>query len=207
MQIISGGLDAWDALAYGEQNPNNLNYFKSHLQNIGDTLTDFGKQFYADAGAIYDRFNGSAAMQIVRNVTRAAKTLFQPNIIKSLFEIDEFQTSSTVMQRWIMANPTVRELYQAQGCDGFSDSYVDMHPNAIKESHYDYRRVMDGVIVDSEEESDEPWFVKHYADEILDDDKELDINDKVDIMITWERIENYLRTGKKDPTSPFNTDL
>lgn len=203
MQIISGGLDAWNALAYGEQNPNNLNYFKSQLQNIGETLTDFGKQFYADAGKIYDNFNGAAAMQILKNVTRAAKTLFQPNIVRSLFDLTDIQTSSSVMQRWIMANPVVRKMYHEQKCDGFSDSYVDVQPKLIGEEHYDYRRVMDGVVVEDED----GWSFKLYPDEIYDGDKELSHEDKVDIMTTWEIIEHYMKAGEKDPTSQFNTSL
>lgn len=204
MQIISGGLDAWDALAYGEQNPANLNYFKSQLQNIGNTLTDFGRQFYADAERIYDNFNGSHAMQILRNVTKAAKTLFQPNIVKSIFEMDDMQMASVVMQRWIMANPVVRQLYHDQRCEGYSDTYVDLHPGDIGEKHYDYRRVMDGMIQENEDGS---WFAKFYADEILEGDKELIHEDKVNILSTWEIVEMFMKAGEKDPTSQYNSSL
>lgn len=204
MQIISGGTDAWDALAYGEQNPINLNYFKNQLQNIGNTLTDFGKQFYADAAQIYDSFNGSQAMQIIRNVTKAAKTLFQPNVVKSIFEMDDMQTASVMMQRWIMANPVVRQMYQEQKCDGYSDTYTDMHPGDIGEKHYDYRRVMDGIIQEPEEGE---WFAKFYADDLIEGDKELVHEDKVNILTTWEIIEGFMKAGEKDPTSPYNSSL
>lgn len=203
MQIIAGGLDAWDALAYGEQNPSNLNYFKSQLQNIGNTLTDFGKQFYSDATAIYENFNGSQAMQLLRNVTKAAKTLFQPNIVKSIFDIDDMQMASVMMQRWIMANPVVRQLYHDQKCEGYVDTYVDMHPGDIGETHYDYRRVMDTVV----QEDGDSWFVKYYPDELIEGDKELIHDERVDILNTWEIAEMFIRAGQKDPTSQYNSSL
>lgn len=203
MQIISGGLDAWDALAYGEQNPANVNYFKTQLQNIGNTLTDFGKQFYNDAARIYDSFNGSQAMQVIRNVTKAAKTLFQPNIVKSLFEMDDIQMATMVMQRWIMANPVVRQMYHEQKCEGYSDSYVDAQPGVVGENHYDYRRVMDGVI----QEDGDTWFAKFYPDDLLDGDKELIFEEKVDILNTWSIVEMFMAAGEKDPTSQYNSSL
>ena len=81
MQIIQGGADAWDALAYGEQNPNNISYFRNQVQNFGNTLTEMGSKFFSNAEELFDKFNGSKALQLVRQVVKATQSLFQPNII------------------------------------------------------------------------------------------------------------------------------
>lgn len=204
MQIIHGGVDTWDALAYGEQNPINTNYFRNQIQSSFNSLNEIGRQFFSDARELYEKFNGSAAMQAVRNATRAAASVFQPNIVRSLFEIHDFQNASLVMQRWLMANPVVRQRYQEQKCDGYSDTYMDMHPGTIGETHYDYRRVMNGIIQDTE---DDGWKVKFYPDELLNGDRELFLDEKVDILSSWDIIQGFMKAGQEDPTSPYGTKL
>ena len=49
-----------------------------------------------------------------------------------------------------MAQPDIRSLYHKGHCDGYSDTYVDMEPGLVGEQHYDYRRVMDGVVEETE---------------------------------------------------------
>lgn len=204
MQIIYGGADTWDALAYGEQNPVNLNYFQNQIQNFGNTLTEIGKQFHADAASIYERFNGSEAMQALRNVTKMAKSLFQPNIICNISTLESFQIATPVMQRWIMACPAVREVFNEQRCDGYSDSYVDMNPGTIADSHYDYRRVMDGVVKETE---DDGWSVKFYAEDLHENDRDLLVDEKVDILSTWDSLNYFMQAGLKDPTNPYGGSL
>ena len=203
MQIIYGGAEAWDALAYGQQNPVNLNYFQNQIQNFSNTLTDIGKQFHADAASIYERFNGSEAMQALRNVTKMAKTLFQPNIVTAITTVENLQIAPLIMQRWIMACPDVRTVYHEQRCDGFSDTYIDTYPKMIGDNHYDYRRVMDGVI----KEDEEGWSVKFYPDELIEGDRELLFDEKVDILSTWDSLKYFMQAGQKDPTNPYGGSL
>lgn len=205
MQIIHGGLDTWDALTYGEQNPNNINYFRKEVQNFGNTLTNIGQSFFSNAQELFDRFNGSRAIQLLRQATKATQSLFQPNIVKPLSTIDEMQNATLIMQRWIMANPVVRQSYHEQKCDGYSDTYLDAHPGDIRETHYDYRRVMDGMVIVNEE-TDE-WKVKFYPDDIYENDRELIHGEKVDILHSWDIIEMFMKAGDKDPTSQYGTSL
>ena len=55
------------------------------------------------------------------------------------------------MKRYIMANPHVREAYQEQRIAGYDGTYKDPFADDTIENHYDYRRVMNGVVVDSVE--------------------------------------------------------
>ena len=64
-------------------------------------------------------------------------------------------------QRYIMANPRVRQLRRDMLCSGFYDTYEDEDPNApTPQDHEDYRRAMTGVVV---WDGDDEVRVSHYA--------------------------------------------
>lgn len=204
MQVIYGGASAFDALVYGEQHHANQSYFQQQLQNISSTLTDAGRSFFADAHVLYNQFNGSEAMRKIRAAVNAATGLFQPNRVRYVHDLGEMQNAPFVMQRYIMASPVVREKYHSQQIDGYSETYEDMQPGKIGDNHYDYRRVMDGVL----REDTEGWYVKFYPDEIYEGDKELSHDEKVDIIGTWDAIEAFLSVAKgEDPTSVWGNKL
>lgn len=196
------GSAAWNAILYPMQHVNNKNYFQTQMQNISSTLTSAGAQFMQGARAIYEDMNSSATMMAARAALRAATGVFF-NQITPVRDINEFQTATPLMQRWIMANPTVRTIYSAQQCDGYSDSYVDTQPGISGDNHYDYRRVMDAVTY----ETDEGTFVKTYADDLFEGDRELNHGEKVDILDAWELMDFMLQHQKQDPTNPYGGSL
>lgn len=204
MRIVDGGDLAWGAIAFGEQNPINLSYFKNQFNSLTTGLNDYARNFYSEVGNIVDKFTNSEAVRSVRNALKSAASLFDNDIIKPLYEMDEFQTATVKMQRWIMANPVVRQSFIDQKCDGFSDSYVDLYPEKIKDTHYDYRRVMNGVAQFDEEDNEH---FKFYYEDLVEGDKELSVGEKIDILHTWEIVEMYMKKGAQDPTSQFGASL
>ena len=203
MRVVSGGSAAWDAIAYGQQNPTNLGYFKQQLQNIGHGLNEQAQVFYKDAHDIYDRFTNSEAMRLMRTAMKSAATLFHDNIIRPLTNIDSLQNASYQMQRWVMANPVIRQMYHEQQCDGYSDTYIDNETGRVGDFHYDYRRVMNEVVVCTENEE----YFKTYLEDLHADDRELEIGEKSDILTTWEIMEMYVKALKEDPTSAYGASL
>jgi hypothetical protein len=186
-QVLAGGNDAFDALAYGRPHPGTMQFLETQLSHMSQSLTQAGQQFMAGAAEVYDRLNGATAMRILRAAGRAAKSIWQSEDIKALFDIGQFQHAPLVMQRWIMTEPSVRGLYHAQRCDGYSDTYVDLHPHDIGEAHYDYRRVMDGMVVMGTGE-DEGWSSTTYFEDTVADEIPLSFEDQNDILQTWEAI-------------------
>jgi hypothetical protein len=79
------------------------------------------------------------------------------------------------------------------------DTYVDVEPGLVGEEHYDYRRVMDGVMQDTE---DGGWYAKIYVEDLKEGDRDLSHGEKVDILQTWSRLEYLMALNKEDPTSP-----
>ena len=94
-------------------------------------------------------------------------------------------------------------MYHDQRLDGYSDTYVDTDPGVIGEQHYDYRRVMSGIMAPV---ADELYYTS-YIEQLRDEADELTASDQFRILDTWANIENLILSGGKDPTSPWNADM
>lgn len=202
--VIAGGSEMFDAAAYGNPNASIYQFIDHHARQISSNLTSAAQTFFQTTKDVYRKVDMSEAMRLARAVTRRVKSLWQPDGIYPLTEIGEFQNANLAMQRWIMAEPTVRTLFHKQLCDGYSDSYVDIYPGVVGDAHYDYRRVMDGVIVPHEERG---WDATTYMEDLIPDDVELDLSEKVDIRASWEFIKTHFSKREDDPTSKYNSKL
>lgn len=204
INVIHGaGVGGFDAILYPETHIANRNYFQNQVSNFGNTLNDFGRNFMEAARNVYEQINSSEAMHLARVAIRAAKGVFNPNQILEFRDLVDFHAATPTMQRWVMASPCVRDLYHQQRCDGYADSYNDIQPGIIGEQHYDYRRVMDGVI---QETGDDGWMVKFYPDELREGENELDHHQKVAILRTWDIAEMFIKRGE-DITNPYGGKL
>ena len=163
----------------------------------------------SQARDMYERMSGSQAARMLRAVSRSVRNFWQIDDIRVLTDIDQFQHAAPKMQRWIMAEPTVRTLYHKQRLDGYSESYVDIDPQGIGESHYDYRRAMDGIVVVNEDAkgNDPEYVADNYMDELLPEDADLTLEEQSDILLAWEHAKAHILRRKEDPTSRFNADL
>ncbi len=198
MNVVHAGTIGFDALLYPEQNSSNMAFIQQQFQNFSTSLTDAGRQFMEGAKAIYEQINNSEAVLLARNAIRAVKGLMNPNVIQPITTYEDFQIAQPVMQRYIMANVNIRQLFFDQRCDGYSDTYVDIDPGKIGEDHYDYRRVMNGIGVETEDD----FVFTYYPDELREGDRELNIHEQVDILTTWQ-VMNMFMQEKKDPTNIY----
>ncbi len=200
-----GGSEAFDYLLYGDSNPINQDYFKQQIQNFSHTLNDAGRRFIEGSRDLYAKINDSAIAERAKLAVRKAMNLFSPNSIRELDSLQALRTCQPVMQRYVMAFPGIRSLYLQQRCDGYSDSYQDIHPGDIGETHYDYRRVMSGV-VQTGEDNQPDWTVRIYMEELLAEDRDLTTTEKVDILHSWELADMFLKCSI-DPTSIFSEKI
>ena len=204
IQVIHGGnTDSFDMLAFPMQNPANAHYIQHQLANFSQSLTDIGRKFIETSQQIYERVNDSNVLRTARAAIRMAGGMFHPNEIVELTTLQELRFAQPIMQRYIMAEPNLRELYNKQQCDGYSDSYANIDPGCIKEDHYDYRRVMHGIIVDKvDEEGNDTWSATQYYQENRGDDIELPFDEQVAILQTWDIVKLFVNAGA-DPSDPF----
>lgn len=201
-------LESFDYFIYPEQNPYNQSYFHSQVYQVNQALNAFGQKFMEASRQIYEKINDWQAIKAAKAALRYAVGLAHPNAITKLKTLDEVRAAQPVMQRYIMANPVVREFYQKQRIDGFSDTYLDNEPGKIGSRHYDYRRVTDGIVQDTQtEEGDYEWVSHQYFEDLFDGDRDLELVEKVDILHTWDIIEMFMKAGQADPTNPFGGEV
>lgn len=205
-RVVDGGVDLFDALTYGSQHPGTQEFFQHQMERLSGAMDGLSQQFTQSMHTLYDRFSSSNAMRYAVAAKRAVGSLWQSDEIRRLATIGDFQHASPVMQRWVMAEPTVRHLYHQQRCEGYEGSYVDLHPGDVGEAHYDYRRVMDGIVKEDPNDPDN-WVAVSYLDDPVEGDVPLFLEQQVDILDTWTSVVDFIREGKADPTSRWNADL
>jgi len=203
-RIIEGDTATFNALVYGQMHPGTQQFLYQQYENPTAILTEAGARFVEYGRDIHRRLTESRASQFVSAVQRAVGSIWQPDSIRVLQTIGDFQWASHQMQRVVMANPVVRQLYQQQRIEGYSGSYKDAYPGTIKDNHYDYQRVMNGLVVFDQEDN---WEATTYFDELELNDNELNLFEQTDIVDSWKHAESLIKHGEEDPTSRWNSSL
>lgn len=203
MIIVEGGRSGFDGLVYGIHNEHDTNFFRNQATNMPQMIGQYGEMFKESTQNLFDRFHGSQAIQLAKLAIHHATQIFKSDGIRSLFDTVDFQTAGLVMQRWVMANPTVRTMYHNQQCDGYSDTYVDRDPGKVGDNHYDYRRVMNGIA----HETGDNWQVNIYSEELRDGDTELMIQEQATILQTWDILNLMFKRGYDDLTNQYGGKL
>ena len=203
MQVVYGGDIAFNALLYPEQNPVNAQFIQEQFNYIPDTLSDIGLEFVERTKNLYEKFHGSEVAQIAMNAIASVGRLFNPNQIEPLHSLTEIQTAVGVMQRWMMANPVMRELHNTQRCSSYDGEYQDNYPGTIGQSHYDYRRVMQGIAY---ERADGEMVFDEYVEDLVEGDRELKITEQASILSSWDIQNMFIKAGH-DTSSTYGEKL
>lgn len=202
MFAAAHGIDLMDICAGGHLTQNTLNWLGERSNALRSTMSSTAANFFNTAQNMYSMISQSDAMLALRNLTAKSENAWQSNNITYLGTVQHLQTAAPVMQRWVMAEPRLRDMYLNNEVEGYGKSYTNIHGNVTGEQHYDWRRVMDGVMVVKEDQ----FGFKHYHD-CMGDDEPLTIFQKVDILNTWNAINKALDEGEMDPTSPVGNLL
>lgn len=210
--VQTGGTNpflAFEMNAFGDQHANMYNFIQSQYDNMSTTMDEASRRFVETAREVSNRVNDSTAIRLAKAAINKISAIWQDGGIRQYNTYAEIQNANDVMRRYIMANPAIRAWFHQEACDGYSGKYEDVQPGRIGEDHYDYRRVMDGIVVFDQPDADGTvnWTSTNYLDEILDGDEELDISKQLDIIRTWSVFEDELRFGATDPTDVFNGKL
>lgn len=201
-----GGYDQFAAMAYPQPSQTTTQFIDHLNQQVNPSMatSQMAAQFLEKSKEAYENLMGSTAIRKMKAAARTMNSLWQENVVRELRAVDEMQQAPTCMRRYIMAEPTVRDWYYQQRLDGYSQSYVDPFPRVQSgEDHYDYRRVMDGLL---QGEGDDLYFLE-YDEQLLDGDEPLMAEDQFAIQNTWSRMVTQLFKGNDDPTSPYNAEL
>jgi len=197
----------FNAILFPEASPETKQWIHDQFHRDTSMLTDLGRSFMDSASALYKKLNDPMLNRMARSIVRNLSGITHANSIQPLMTIAAVQGAKPVMQRYIMAMPEIRRLYHKQLCDGYSDSYVDHEPNAVGEAHYDYRRVMNGMVIDlKRDDGTVTWCSVMYPDDLEEGDRELDIDEQSAILLSWD-VAKAAIARKIDPTDVFNGKL
>lgn len=198
-----GGAEAVHVSMYGLDTQDTIDFVRSHIDRPTNNWRETASHFIDSMYNTYERFSGSTAMRLAKAATRQLRGAFRANRVRYLRTIDELQAPPLEMIPYVMLEPTVRRRFQEQRCEGYNGEYRDLYADRKLEDHPLYQRVMDGMVVDSEDGFE--W--TEYAPSQFDDgDDNLDIEEQTDIIRTWETMAAKM-LGDEDPTSRFNSAL
>ncbi len=202
--VIAGGADSFRALAYEAPSQNALTFIANHAMQETQRLTDAGAQW---VGSVGNAFVG-LYQNTVRTVGRAIKKLYNSywdaSDIRCLTTTEDLQSASLVNQRWIMANPMARQMFHDGTINGYSTSYVDHGGKVYGADHYDWRRVHDGLVLETKEGG---WESTEYVEELDEGDRHLELDEQNDIRRMWGFMEAILAKNEDDPTSIHNEPI
>lgn len=197
----SGGL--FGAMAYARLHPNTINYLSNQVNQAFTNISANAMNMFNQASNYFRGFNYDEFMRTSRAAVRAIGNMWQHEDIMPIDTIGGLQHASLEMQRWLMAEPTVRAVYHDQRCDGYHETYIDMQPNAIGISHYDYRRATNHLFMPR----GDTLVASSYMETIREGDRELHVTEQADIQIAWHHMRTAILNNQDDPTSRTNARL
>lgn len=200
---IEGGDDAFRAILYRDHDQIHEPIVNAAFKTVAPVFTQAAIQFRDTVSDIYKALDIEEASRTIRAAIRKVSSFWGDTGIHYLETMGQFQHANLDMQRYIMAETTVRELYNRQGCDGYSDTYIDKEPGKIGKDHYDYRRVTDSVHVKDEFGMSSIT----YTEDLREGDRKLDILEQADICASWNRVKAMILKRGEDPTSKYNSML
>jgi len=200
MQVntIDGGRNAFNAMLYNAPNNNTLSWINNNLNRAKEALSGIGDSLIDASVRLYNKVNSNAAINAAKALVTEQGGHTNQYMIYGL-DYDNMNTANYVMQQYIIANPIVNDLYENNMCHGFEETYYNSEPGVYGTDRLDYRRVVDGVVM---EEGDH-LVINHYSSL---DDIVLDDYDKHLILNTWQQAEQLVLCGI-DPTDPDRGEL
>lgn len=196
------GVDLMDICAGGHLDSETTSWLSERTDALRATISPIAANFFDQAQSLYTMISSSDAIQALRNMTVRSDNSWMSNQIVYLGNTEQIQNASPLMQRWIMAEPTLRNMYLKNEVEGYGESYTNYHGNTVGEAHYDWRRVHDGMATFTPE----GWSYKNYVED-TGEDRELTVFEKVDILRVHNAVRCSLSEAEMDPTSTVGNML
>ncbi len=199
VNVVEGGETAFDALVYPAQNPLDMEYYNTELNGLFSKVVDgVSQSFINGAKKMYDTINNSELLNIGRAALANAVGFLQPDVIVNT-SVAQLNNATAIMQRYIMAEPTLNKLYLANRCDGFYETFVNNNGTDVKDDNYDYRRVMDGVLQYDESTGDAYYNTYSQAENDMGEN-DLSVDEQFDLLSTWDNVAIAIASGD-DPSN------
>lgn len=203
-QVLSLSDAAADMYLYGNKSNIIQNLLHNQLARIQPAYNEFSNRIQAALQNSYNFINDRMIQYGILNQIQQSGLQAVDNYYMECLTFSNLQQANFTMQRWIMSHPEVRNLYLQQNIDGYSNTYKNVFGNEVGEADYNYRRVMDEVLVSND---DDVWQVKYYSEDLLEGDKELNHYEKKQILHTYDAMDWLLSNCKWDFTNTSETPV
>lgn len=204
MQQQMYGVDLMDIAAGGHMDTATTSWLADRSMALRESIGSTAMSWLNTAKSFVQVIDTSSAIQALRNITVKQDNMWNTNNIYQCKTTEELQTVNPVQQRYIMAEPRLRDMFLNNSVEGYGDSYTNYQGNAIGLKQFDYRRVTDGIMM---EQKDETFEVNVFHEEIPEGDVELTLHQKVDVLRNWNLVNVALDANELDPTSPVGNML
>lgn len=192
-----------DMILYGDKSNVVSNYLYQQMQAMPQTFNDFSQRVFNAMSTSYNYVNDKLTQYGILNKLQESGLVVIDNYYQELLTFQQLQNANLTMQRWVMAHPQIKQMYVDQNLDGYSGSYVNISGKCVGENDYNYRRVMDGAVIPT----DDGWIVKHYLEDLQIGDQELDHFKKSQVRNTWAAMDWFLETCNFDFTLKSDTPV
>jgi len=192
----------FDAISFAQPHPRMVEFMRSTIPNPSQALTDAARSFYQRSMNMFEHFSGHDAVRRTRAAMRKIQHVFMPDDLREYTTISQMQQAQPQMQRFLMANPFIRNMYQQQSISGYEGHYVDMQPGAIGVTHYDYGQIMSGRVVVTNEDEGE-YEITTIFDDTPEDDPTPVLEAQVDVTNSWDNMNIRAQRGMEDPTDEY----
>lgn len=204
MQQQAYGVDLMDIAAGGHLDTATTSWLADRSSALRENMSSTAMSWFNTAKSFVQVIDTSSAIQALRNITSKQENVWNTNNIYQCGSIEELQIANPVQQRYIMAQPRLRDMFLNNSVEGYGDSYVNYGGDNVGDKHYDYRRVTNGIMM---EQPDESFTVKVFFEEIPEGDVELTLHQQVDCIRNWNMVDRALDAHEMDPTSQIGNML
>ena len=200
---IEGDLETADLLIYGTKSQLNEDLVEEQKDNFMSNMLPDSVAFFTKVLQLQKQIAKNRAIQIAKGAFRKVRSLWNENDIRELTTIGDFQNPPEKMKRYIMAEPTVRALWQKQLCDGYDD-YCENNRDKSGEELVEYRNVMNGMILTEDDEYDHTFTIYDDPIDNYEPENKISTAEQFEIFNTWQNLRTLIAKGEEDPTSGSN---
>lgn len=196
--VDAHSIHSFNQYLYPEQHPNNFSYLTQQFANTQALLTDMGRSIMEQAQKQFMHFYDENEIRKARAGLFLSSDHNGPDIIRPLFTLDQLRLAQPQMQRWIMAEPTLREKWQNNLATGY-ETYFDIDPKGIGENHYDHNLVYSG---DFQITGEDTFLIREYPDLAMEGDVVLTGRQRNELKFTLDAVREQVLAGE-DPSDIF----
>ena len=201
MRVIEGG-DAVYTMAIATENSRTDNReVRAQSQAFMASLPQHVAQAHSKITQSMSLIRNTDMIRKAAAVVRKARNVLNPDAVRRLKTIGDYQNAPNAMRPYLLANPTVNKLWQRGQVEGWGSEAPEEHVPLARDHHY--RGMTSGRVIVSEE----GYKTTQYASSQHREVYALTVLDKFDIRASSDAIEKFIIDGGDDPTSEWNSTL